>query len=49
MRPPLHTLHPPTDYVGTLTDAAAQRLGVTSVQLAYTIEAAVTRTLRVAA
>lgn len=28
MRIPLHTLHPPTDYIGTLTDAATQRLGV---------------------
>lgn len=34
-RIPMHTLHPPTDYVGTLTDAAAQRLGVTPGRRVY--------------
>lgn len=35
MRIPLHTLHPPTDYIGTLTDTAAQRLGVTPGRRVY--------------
>jgi hypothetical protein len=34
-RIPLHTIHPPTDYAGTLTETGARHLGVPAGRYVY--------------